>query len=353
MSDPLRSRDLRSILEVLPRLYAPAAPDVFPQVVMAVVSAVVPAPWISYDEVDPVRGVVLNQLSREPPLPYEEWVHRWEAHVHQHPCINYVKAGGDAPVVTISDFLADREFTQSGLYKDCFAPGGMTHQLACNLPAAGRIVGMGITRDSEFTPRERAIVEILRPHMAQARANSFFFAADAPVSTEELIVQVDRTGAVRAWPHRIQLLLVSYFDCQLRGRWTAPPTLLAWIAKQLARLKSGDVSRSALQPLTVQRESRRLTVRFFFAGDGMPFLAFEETLSASDPLRFVTIGLTPRQSEVLNWVAAGKRDAEIAQIVGGSARTVSNHVYRILRRLGTETRTAAVVEAEFRLRRQA
>lgn len=53
-------------------------------------------------------------------------------------------------------------------------------------------------------------------------------------------------------------------------------------------------------------------------------------------------GLTRRESEVFAWMAQGKRDREIATILGISYRTVTNHVYAILRKLGVETRTAAL-----------
>lgn len=52
-------------------------------------------------------------------------------------------------------------------------------------------------------------------------------------------------------------------------------------------------------------------------------------------------GLTRRECEVLLWLVEGKRDREIAIILGISPRTVSNHVARILQKLGVETRTAA------------
>jgi DNA-binding CsgD family transcriptional regulator len=51
--------------------------------------------------------------------------------------------------------------------------------------------------------------------------------------------------------------------------------------------------------------------------------------------------LTPREREILHWVAEGKRDAEIAAIVNLSARTVEQHVRSCLRKLNVETRTAA------------
>lgn len=51
--------------------------------------------------------------------------------------------------------------------------------------------------------------------------------------------------------------------------------------------------------------------------------------------------LTKRESEIMLWVSEGKRDREIALIVGISLRTVQNHVQKILHKLSVETRTAA------------
>lgn len=53
-------------------------------------------------------------------------------------------------------------------------------------------------------------------------------------------------------------------------------------------------------------------------------------------------GLTRREIEVLGWVAEGKRDGEIATILGIGLRTVHDHVASLLRKLHAETRTAAV-----------
>lgn len=55
--------------------------------------------------------------------------------------------------------------------------------------------------------------------------------------------------------------------------------------------------------------------------------------------------LTPREREVLHWLAEGKRDAEIAAIVQAKERTVKQHVRAILRKLHVETRTAAAAAA--------
>src|SRR5947208_5407942 len=53
--------------------------------------------------------------------------------------------------------------------------------------------------------------------------------------------------------------------------------------------------------------------------------------------------LTARELEVAEWIAAGKRNREIGEILGCSSRTVQKHVQHILEKLQLETRTAVCV----------
>lgn len=55
--------------------------------------------------------------------------------------------------------------------------------------------------------------------------------------------------------------------------------------------------------------------------------------------------LTERESEVLAWVAAGKSDACIAELLGLSPRTVSKHLQNVYRKLGVANRTGAAMRA--------
>jgi LuxR family quorum sensing-dependent transcriptional regulator len=55
--------------------------------------------------------------------------------------------------------------------------------------------------------------------------------------------------------------------------------------------------------------------------------------------------LTPREREVMRWVAAGKSDIEIADILSISPATVTLHVERAKRKLDAFRRTFAVVKA--------
>ena len=61
-------------------------------------------------------------------------------------------------------------------------------------------------------------------------------------------------------------------------------------------------------------------------------------------------GLTPRQCEVLGWIAHGKRDADIAKILGIATKTVGKHIEHLLVKLHAENRTAAASLGRERLR---
>jgi LuxR family transcriptional regulator, quorum-sensing system regulator BjaR1 len=59
----------------------------------------------------------------------------------------------------------------------------------------------------------------------------------------------------------------------------------------------------------------------------------------------MTSKLTPRESEVLRWVASGKSAREIGEILDISKRTVDEHVLAAVRKLGAVNRTHAVALA--------
>ena len=55
--------------------------------------------------------------------------------------------------------------------------------------------------------------------------------------------------------------------------------------------------------------------------------------------------LTQRESEVLLWIAKGKSNRDIGEILGLSARTVTKHLEQIYVKLGVENRASAAVKA--------
>ncbi|MCX6856908.1 MAG: response regulator transcription factor [Verrucomicrobia bacterium] len=64
-----------------------------------------------------------------------------------------------------------------------------------------------------------------------------------------------------------------------------------------------------------------------------------------DPKPLEKLGISPREAEVLLWVAQGKGNHEIAEILGLSVATVKKHTIHIFEKLGVESRTAASLRA--------
>jgi DNA-binding NarL/FixJ family response regulator len=71
----------------------------------------------------------------------------------------------------------------------------------------------------------------------------------------------------------------------------------------------------------------------------------ELTPNFDSPKPLETLGLTPREAEVLLWVAQGKSNADIATILGCAENTVKVHLARVFEKVGFENRNAATVRA--------
>src|SRR3546814_7813656 len=57
------------------------------------------------------------------------------------------------------------------------------------------------------------------------------------------------------------------------------------------------------------------------------------------------LGLTPRESDVLFWIAQGKSNRDASEIMNISARTVNKHLEQIFVKLGVENRASAAAIA--------
>jgi DNA-binding NarL/FixJ family response regulator len=70
---------------------------------------------------------------------------------------------------------------------------------------------------------------------------------------------------------------------------------------------------------------------------------FKPNFESTAPLG--ALGLTPREAEVLLWIAQGKSNGEIGVILGMSEKTVKIHAGHIFEKLGVDNRNAATVRA--------
>lgn len=73
-------------------------------------------------------------------------------------------------------------------------------------------------------------------------------------------------------------------------------------------------------------------------------LAGAQAAGQEDALR-QSFGLTNRESEVLLWIARGKSNKDIGDILGLSPRTVNKHLEQVYTKLGVENRASAAIKA--------
>lgn len=56
-----------------------------------------------------------------------------------------------------------------------------------------------------------------------------------------------------------------------------------------------------------------------------------------------TTKLTPRESEIMNYVAAGKKNREIAEHLGIREHTIESHLRSVFGKFGVDNRTQAAI----------
>jgi DNA-binding response OmpR family regulator/DNA-binding CsgD family transcriptional regulator len=80
-------------------------------------------------------------------------------------------------------------------------------------------------------------------------------------------------------------------------------------------------------------------------GLGEHMLLLDVRVRGESSTRIAGAQLTPREAEVLSWLAKGKTNRDIGDILGLSPRTVNKHLEHVYEKLGVETRAAAAALA--------
>ncbi len=279
----------------------------------------------------------LTEQSRRMFLRYEK----------QHPfVIHYRQTGGFAPLRT-SDLMSRRHFERSAIYNEYYRRFDSRFQIEFTLPSALDIC-LAVVFDHperDFSERDRALLTLFQPHVAAAyRALEI----QARCKTLEACVEAGRGAAwvsARGRPDyptpAVPVLLAKYFGHTNPN--SLPDQINRWLRHREA-LPIDDAIAQPLAPLLVKRGPDRLEVQAYSNGTGR-LLLFREHRARVSPAPLMSLGLTPRQAEVLFWIAQAKSNPEIALILGASEHTVHRHVHAILGKLGVESRAGAMLRA--------
>lgn len=151
--------------------------------------------------------------------------------------------------------------------------------------------------------------------------------------------------------------LSGFETCQRiknHAAWSAIPVIfmtgLSETADVVAGFEAGGVD-YVVKPVRIEEVLARLATHVRNARAAREAIRVMQhgkamnTASTSGPDRLSEAALTPRETEVLGWLAKGKTNRDIADILGMSHRTVNKHLEHIFEKLGVETRAAAAALA--------
>ena len=178
----------------------------------------------------------------------------------------------------------------------------------------------------------------IRVHLSNARsAQSARVALDA---AGRHLLAVRANGAIH-WSTPQATRLINAATGRDDGLEIVSQHIAEWLTN-----RSNETLRDA--PLTIQ-QADRATLQLTFLGAMGPDEHLFRLTAASDKSADVMLrqhfSLTVRESEVLLWIAKGKSNRDIGDILGLSSRTVNKHLEQIYVKLGVENRASAAVKA--------
>lgn len=303
----------------------------------------------AYNEVNVPRQRV-RWVTGVPARPAD--VEAFERHMPENPFILHFARQPDSDAVSNADLLSERRWRDLGVYSDLYHPHRLEHILAVNAAKMPVQIGISLFRDrTPFSERDRAMLSMLRPHLANVYRNvAMLDDLGQRVALLDRAIEIGGLGAillgvddrVREMTTTARHWLVAYFGApSVDDR--LPERVRDWLHRASLPASAAELlPPAAATTLVMGRDGARLILRLVHHGSRRLLLMHEQRVTPRAE-HLAALGLARREAEILTWVAAGKSDAEIAEILAISPRTVSHTLERVYRKLGVETRTAAVM----------
>jgi DNA-binding NarL/FixJ family response regulator len=182
----------------------------------------------------------------------------------------------------------------------------------------------------------------IRVHLANARiSHSARTALDV---FGRFLLAADSVGRV-SWctPQAGRLLATAYKDFDTEG-YLLPLNVREWL-QQCAAAGSAAIA----PPMDLKIERASVALCFVYGGQVGVDEYLLRLVEGDGPLEHVILKqklqITEREAEVLLWIARGKSNRDIAEILQLSPRTVNKHLEQIYAKLGVENRASAAALA--------
>lgn len=182
----------------------------------------------------------------------------------------------------------------------------------------------------------------IRVHLANARmAHSARTALDA---FGRFLLAASRAGRILWYTPQAAKLLGSAFADFEREDYELPDDVQKWLHQCAETSASSESAPMALKSVSAAAPMRLVYIAQIGPDEHLLRLIEGENGDEQALLKQKLL-LTEREAEVLLWIARGKSNRDIAEILGLSPRTVNKHLEQIYSKLGVENRASAAALA--------
>lgn len=346
MGIALDASDLLLALDVVREIGGAADLDDYAKRVMVQIRRAVPCDVIAYNEIDPRvprMSALIDPVER---AVRPDQTATWERWSHQHPVYRHLLNTGDGSAHRLSDFIDRRTFQSLELYGELYRDIGVEFQMSCSLPAPAPLAVVVALSDAnrDFSDRDRALLNLLRPHLVQIYWHVLTI-NQLTKALAELDSGLSMTGWGIARVHTGRLEAMTESSRAWLETFGSNDAIQRWLQSQRDRLGRNQRVPRLAAPLVLRQGGRRLVLRLLPAVDGPDLVALDERADDHDHSVLHALGLTDREAEVLALVMRGHPNVEIARTLGIGGSGVKRHLETIYVKLGVSNRTSAAARA--------
>ncbi len=187
------------------------------------------------------------------------------------------------------------------------------------------------------------LIARIRVHLTNARVS--YGARAALDATGRFLLATNGEGRLLWCTPQAERLLSGL----LPGADGGIPTLAATLAAGLNALRRAPAGATESFRMEIPEGDSVRKLDFSYLSPANPdeflFRLSEPTAGRQEAILRDALGLTAREAEVLLWIANGKANRDIGEILGISPRTVNKHLEQVFAKLGVENRASAAALA--------
>jgi DNA-binding CsgD family transcriptional regulator len=165
---------VRALMRALEQIHSTLDLEILPETLFSAVRELVAGAQFSFDQLDLRTGVGISMISRDLVFP-EEMKKKIIELMPTHPVVPAYKEGRRG-AIRVTDCISQRRFQDTPHCRELLLPVGLRYQTVVTLDVPGKIAGMTVNRDKDFTEKEVRFLQLIAPQIALAHQNAQAFA---------------------------------------------------------------------------------------------------------------------------------------------------------------------------------